>query len=57
MTGIITTTTGYAVIWDGVIDSHRFNDRQDAKRHLQEMFTHPQMRPHKPKAQAPVEES
>jgi hypothetical protein len=46
-TAIVSTLNGYAVAWDGVLDEHRFDTRQDAKRHLQELYTHPQMRPHK----------
>jgi hypothetical protein len=43
-TAIVLTMTGYAVAFDGVLDDKRYNDRQDAKRRLQELYLNPPKR-------------
>ena len=55
-TAIVLTLTGYAIAFDGVLDDQRYNDRQDAKRRLQELYLNPPKRGHNLKVLAPAEE-
>jgi hypothetical protein len=43
-TGVVLTQSGWAAAYCGVLDDKRYNDRQDAKRRLQELYNNPPKR-------------